>query len=164
MQKRTSNNTYYFQFDSVTHYQINMEETALEALEHNKTPSEDEELLQNILFKNVPPPAPKTLKDLNEISFIKKLIRLGFKKEMLKAQHFAAINEIFKERSNQDIEEPFCGVVYRDILVFHKLNKITGIAKLCFSCGHHHIIGTKKNTTNFSTSGTLKKLKLLLNA
>lgn len=164
MQKPSNKNSYYFQFDSVTHYQINMDETALEGLELNKNPNESEELLQGVLFKNQPPSAPKTLKNINEISFIKKLIGLGFKKEMLKAKHFAAINEIFKERDNQNIEEPYCGVVYRDVLVFHKLNKITGIAKLCFSCGHHHIIGTKKNTENFSSSSAFKKLKLLLNA
>jgi len=163
MQKRTSNNPYYFQFDSVTHYQLNMDETALEELELNKTPTEEEELLQSVLFKNHPPPTPKTLKNLNEVSFIKKLVQLGFKKEVLKAQHFAAINEIFKEHSKENIEEPFCGLVYRDILVFHKLNKITGIVKLCFSCGHHHIIGTKKNTVNFGQSSTFKKLQQLLN-
>lgn len=159
----TEKPSYYFQFDSVTHYHLNMDETALEKLEHNKTPNEDEELLQSVLFKNLPPPAPKTLKNLTEIGFIKKLVGLGFKKEVLKAKHFAAINEIFKERVNQSIEEPFCGVVFRDVLVFHKLNKITGIVKLCFECGHHHIIGTKKNTENFSTSSNFKKLKLILN-
>lgn len=163
MEKPSNKNLYYFQFDTVTHYQISLDETATEKLELNKTPDESEMLLQSILFKNEPPQAPKTLKNLEEISFIKKLVSLGFKKEILSAKHFAALNEIFKERSNQNAEEPFCGMVYRDIIVFHKLNKITGIAKLCFACDHHYIIGTKKDTTNFSANGTFKKLKLLLN-
>lgn len=156
MQKLSNKNLYYFKFDALTHYQTSINAADLEELEFKAKPNEQDLLLHNILFKNHPP------KNIDDTVFIETLQKLGFQKKVIEAKHFEAINEIFKAHKNQNIQEPFCGAVYRDVLVFHHQNKIIGVAKLCFSCGHHYIIGTEKDTTNFSANGTFKKLKHLL--
>jgi len=156
MQKPSNNNPYYFNFNALVHYQIKIDDAALEDLEFKKTPSHSDVLLSNILFKNHPP------QNIKDIAFIESLNQLGFQKKEIAHKHFDTINELFKEQDSQNIEEPYCGAVYRDVLIFYKENKIIGIAKLCFSCGHFSIVGTKKDTSNFSTTGTLKKLQQLL--
>jgi len=150
------NNPYYFEFDELIHYCININEAALEELEFKKEPTGLELLLQDILFKNHPP------KNLSDIKFIESLEELGFIKKIVETQNFAAINDLFKVHNNKNIDEPYCGAVYRDVLIFYNQSKIIGIAKLCFSCGHFHIVGTEKDTSNFSSLGALKKLHELL--
>jgi len=158
MQKPSNKKPYYFYFDALTHYVIKTNETELEELEFKQKPNETDILLSSILFKNELP------NKLSSVAFIKALPQLGFQKKAISAKHFYAINELFKERDNQNIEEPYCGAVYRDVLVFYKERKITGIVKLCFSCGHHYIFGTKKNTSNFAQKGNFKKIQQLLNS
>jgi hypothetical protein len=56
-----------------------------------------------------------------------------------------------------------CIAIYRDILVFRNHGKICGIAKVCFKCGIHVIVGTESKTDEFGQAGDYNKLNQLLN-
>ena len=53
-----------------------------------------------------------------------------------------------------------CAPEYRDFLVFRKNDKVSGIAKICLSCGHFYFISSKKEieTENFGTDEEYKLL------
>ena len=54
-----------------------------------------------------------------------------------------------------------CAPEYRDILVFRKNNEISGIAKICLSCGQLYFISSKKEiqTENFGIEEEYKSLE-----
>jgi len=51
---------------------------------------------------------------------------------------------------------------FRDILVFYKNEKISGITKICFGCNESVLIGTKYNADTFGQCGVYSKLKSFL--
>ncbi len=56
-----------------------------------------------------------------------------------------------------------CAPEYRDILIFKKNEKISGVAKICLSCSQFYLISSKKeiSTDNFGTEEEYKSLKKL---
>jgi len=90
------------------------------------------------------------------------LVEMGFSKHTLSTSHLTQVQSIFSLKEIQLIEPSYCGAVFRDVLVFYKNNEITGLAKLCFSCGHHVMVGTTINTMYFGQGGDYELLMRLL--
>jgi len=146
-------NSFFFDFDKIDHYRVT-EMLPLDK-ENNSIEVENKEILSEIVYK-------KTPKKLNGVSFINNLNKITTKKQEIPASDFNDIKEIFKEQSCSNTIAMSCISVYRDILVFYKRNKIIGIAKICFNCKDHHIIGTTSNTSNFGQCGDYEKLNKIL--
>ncbi len=147
---------YFFKADAVHHYQIKIDGEVLHKLEFDEHASERELLKRQIIFDEQHPSS------IREDDFIEQLPHLGFVKRVISESQLSAIQAIFKLKEINAIEPSYCGAVFRDVLVFYDDQKITGLAKLCFSCQHHVIVGTDLNTTYFGQQGDYHLLQKLL--
>jgi hypothetical protein len=87
----------------------------------------------------------------------------GYNKQMIPAAFHDSIDTIFSEKNPGNSWVAACEPIYKDILIFKQSNKIVGVAKLCFECRQHQIIGSVANTEMFGQDGDWEKLKMLLN-
>lgn|GEM_PF-1015956 len=149
------NNGSYFDFDKVEYYHFAKTDKELFSPLDNLARSKDFHTLEAILIFD-------TLTKVSDTAILNEMPSLGFQFRELPDTLHKKINSIFTERSHKELFEAACEAVYRDILIFKKSNRIIGIAKICFSCGQHHIIGTNKNTQFFGQHGEFTKLKNLL--
>jgi hypothetical protein len=145
----------YFEFDQVDHYYLEISEAAVWDLEIKNFRSEKEAKQLQILTEYVPYNVTDTL-------LVGSLEGLDFVKSILKPSKFKRLGQLFCERQHDEVWGSPCIAIYRDVLVFRKRNQITGVAKICFECEQHVIVGTKLNTTDFGQSGGYGKLKKLL--
>lgn len=145
----------YFDYDEIDHYHASMEEDSVMALDTIPNRSKEDQLKLDIIINKIP-------KNINDTEFIKSLEKIGFEKSIIKPHNFKKINEIFIEKTVNEILEYACVAVYRDILVFKKKEKIVGIAKICFDCHQKQIVGTKAITENFGQDGDYEKLQQIL--
>mgnify|MGYP000044066640 CR=1 FL=1 len=145
----------YFDFDYIDHYFINIEEGKLVEIEKKKNKTDKERRQLELLWQYAP------LK-LSDTIVLKGMEQLDFSKTEIFSEKFKQLNEIFCERMHKDYKDYACIAVYRDILVFKRKNKIIGVAKLCFGCNQHRIIGTDRNTDFFGYSGDFEKLDSIL--
>jgi len=148
---------YFFKAGAIEHYRIEIDGEALSSLELAEEQSEKAQLKKQIIFNEDYP------QSIQDNQFILDLEGMGFVKQILTATQLTEIQSIFTFKEVQSIEPSYCGAVFRDVLVFYLDQQITGIVKLCFSCGHHVILGTSLNTTNFGKAGDYALLKKLLN-
>ena len=146
----------YFDFDEIEYYvidsvsEIDLIDISIEVrTDSNNTRTELEILKSAIIIGE----EPETLKDS---AVIGELINIGFERKPIRRNR---VKDFFRERKDTIAMTALCGPVYRDILVFKKQNKISGIAKICFSCDKHHIIGSQLETWNFGQSGDYKLLE-----
>jgi len=89
--------------------------------------------------------------------------KIGYNKKEIPKKKFTEIDKIFTEKTINENSSYTCIPIYRDILVFKNIGKVIGIAKICFSCRQHRIIGTDLNNDNFGQNGDYEKLEALLN-
>lgn len=144
---------YYFTFDKIDYYHIETEQELLIKLSEGEIYlSKKEKILQQILLGNV----PVTLADT---SIIKELINVGFK---FKNVPIKKLKPFFIVKKDTLAFTSSCRPIYRDILVFQKNNKISGLIKICFDCEKHQIIGASASTLGFGQSGDHLALKKLL--
>ncbi len=146
---------YYYDFDKVDHYSIQISEAVLYEIEEKENLNRSERLKIDLIQYDKP-------EKLGDSLFIQQLPNLGFEKHTVSEEKFAELNEIFSEKPHKEIYELACEHVYRDILIFKKSYSIIGIAKICFHCSGSQIIGTNANTTEFGQSGDYGKLNQLL--
>lgn len=147
---------YFFKADAINHYRIEIEGDALEVLERSEHQSKEVELKRRIIFDEDHPLS------ILDCKFIDQLEAMGFTKHRLSSFQLTQVQSIFRLKQIQSIEPSYCGAVFRDVLVFYMNDQITGIAKLCFSCGHHVITGTTLNTASFGQQLDYKLLMKLL--
>ena len=133
---------YYFDFDQVDYYSIKIDENELFALEEKKNLTQNQHLKIDIILNDKP-------EIISDTSFISKLTKIGFKKNIVTKNKYTELNEIFREKSHDEVYALACVHVYRDILIFKKSDSIIGIAKICFDCLGNQIIGTKVETMEF---------------
>lgn len=146
----------YFEYDSIDHYKSDYDEASISKLEENKNKSKIDKLKLDIVVNDFPD-------NINQINFLKSLDKIGYSKKEISKDKFPEIDKIFIEKTIEERTTYACIAIYRDILVFKKQAKIVGIAKICFNCDQHQIIGTNVNTDNFGQNGDYKKLEILLN-
>lgn len=144
-------NAPYFQFDSVEHYSLNIDESIF----LNDNINEDiTELYDYLVGEKI-----NELKDTNQLS---ELVRLGYQKSILPSSKNAELTRLFSEKGKTIPIVLDCEPMYRDFLVFKRKNKVVGIAKICFQCDQSRFIGTSRNTNGFGRNGEFEKLKNLI--
>src|SRR5690606_32140488 len=145
----------YFDFDEVEYYSINIEENKVYNLYDIEDKTEYETKLLSMLEDD-------TFSSISDSTFIYDLEGIGYVKNKISDSDYISLNQIFCLRQHKDGEYAACIPIYRDILIFKNLNKITGMAKICFDCGQYNIVGSKENTQDFGQSGDFGKLNNLL--
>lgn len=146
---------YYFEFDQVDHYSIEIDEGELFERMDDPDLTPSQELQQELIINDTP-------KSLSDTLFIAELENIDFRKTQITGDKIESINEIFKEKSHDESLAMACIAVYRDILIFRNKGKIVGISKICFTCLQHQTLGTKWNTSELGQSGDYAKLKAIL--
>lgn len=145
----------FFAFDEIEHYFNDFDETLLKDLYENKSKSELDSLKEGVITGDIP-------KDMADLSFIDKLEQLGFNKSSVDKSKFADIDNIFSVKPVNDVVFTGCIYVYRDIFIFKKNGRTTGVAKICFGCLGEKIIGTNSNTNYFGQNGDYERLRELV--
>ena len=146
-------NKSFFDFDEIEYYHKNIAEEDLikflRAEEKLKTTQ-----FSDIVINDYP-------KTVNE-NFYKLLAKNGFTKLPLNSDKYQEINDIFSKSICLTGVANACVPIYRDILIFKKNKKTVGIAKVCFACQQHHIVGSRENTNNFGNCGDYEELESIL--
>lgn len=145
----------FFDFDDIDYYHNDFDENRIGELYDNREKSSLEKLKMDVILNET----PNNIRDTN---FVEKLRALGYSKIDVAKSKFHEINNIFSEKTYDDFDETACIYVYRDILIFRKKSKITGIAKICFSCDDIRIVGTDSKTEQFGMDGEYEILKTIL--
>ena len=149
----------FFDFDSVEYYSLNKNKE-LEINENNRNGIKDS-ILNNILYFESP-------HKLDNNVFYKTINSNGFSKFKLSEEDVQYLKkDVFVEKFSLKMFEAMkaCAPEYRDILIFKKKNEISGLAKICLSCGQFYFISSKKeiHTENFGTKEEYKSLEKLFN-
>jgi len=147
----TNQNREFFEFDQVDHYSFFSQNHFVEFM---KTLNRDS-LGFNIIYNEEP-------KSITDSIFEQNLTRIGLSKNTISESKYKEISYLFSESDCTDGIETACEPIFRDILVFKKEEKTTGIAKICFECYKAYIIGTEKDTSNFTNCDNLSKLHRIL--
>lgn len=147
----------FFDFDSIEYYSLNKEKELIE----NNRKSVNDSLYKSIIYNYFP-------SELNNAVFYKIVNSRGFSKFELSQKDVEYLrDDVFIEKFSLKIFEmaKACAPEYRDILVFKKENKISGVAKICLGCSQFYIISSKKEiqTKNFGTETEFKSLEKLFN-
>ncbi|QDW19431.1 hypothetical protein [Flavobacterium sp. KBS0721] len=147
----------FFDFDNVEYYSLYKNEEK-EIIENNRKGIKDS-ILNNILYSELPD-------KLDDNVFYKTINSNGFSKFELSQKDIEYLkNDVFLEKFSLNVFQlnKACAPEYRDILVFKKNNEISGIAKICFSCGQFYIISSKREiqVENFGTEEEYKSLEKL---
>jgi hypothetical protein len=145
----------YFDYDAIYHYKIILKESQVNELYAQKSDTTLDSLRYSIILDDTPTA-------IYDTTFIDYLENIGYKKTNVHASLFGEINSIFIEKKTQEILANSCIYVYRDILIFRKMGKIVGTAKICFECIAHHIVGTEANTQYFGQNGDYTRLEKIL--
>ena len=146
----------FFEYDEIDYYlSDSYMGSESQKLLNNWPTSEIDTLKYGVFLGGIP-------KNISDLSFIGKLSEIGFRKDTIDKKKFTEIDKFFVEKEVKEHLATSCIYIYRDILVFKKNSKVTGVAKICFSCMAHEIIGTNANTDNFGQDGDYEKLENLL--
>jgi hypothetical protein len=141
----------YFDFDQIDHYTIEIEDEVVWNIFEDSTSSDKEKRFVDLIMKE----KPATLADTG---FIDNLADFNFKKTNIPSIKFGSLKEIFCERKHKESWSSACIPTYRDIFIFKKNGRAIGVAKICFTCNMHNIIGTNCNTSEFGQSGDYDRL------
>jgi hypothetical protein len=142
----------YFDYDEIEYYWTDYKGSRLNLKESK---SKTDSLKYGIIFGKIP-------HDILDVSFVRKLQDIGYKKRLINNSIFYEIDNIFTEKTANAPAEEACIYVYRDVLIFKKNSKVVGVAKICFQCMAHQIKGSEANTENFGQDGDYEKLKKIL--
>ena len=141
-----------YDFDKVAYYKLN---ETIDFIPKNQE-SEEGQYILGVMYGEEPFNIEdgRFTKVLETIGFIKKEIRNKDKIDMLS-------NSITIGLKPTPYVVTSCLSTYRDILILKKEDKITGIAKLCFSCGTNKLLGgneTRDDMIDIIELGTVSKI------
>lgn len=145
----------FFEYDAIDYYRTEFDELKIKELDDNKSKSEIDSLKMEIILGDIP-------NNISDLSFIKKLEKVGYTKKIIDKSKFESIDKIFIEKTTLENIATACIYVYRDILIFKKEGKVVGTAKICFECFAKQIKGTNANTENFGQDGDYGNLEKIL--
>jgi hypothetical protein len=132
-----------FEFDEAIHYSITDEK------------SEKIDTI-NSIYEVIYEDYPYEMKDLR---FVNNLERNGFIKKPIPTHNHSELRTILRSQFGMGfLFSKKCLPVYRDIIIFKKNDKVSGIAKICFGCGQHQFIGNSLDDSNFYNYDGLKQL------
>ena len=138
----------FYDFDEVEHYKTNLTSEQEKYLRRTDT------IGFEILMGNYP-------KEMNDTIFYRKLTQ-NYSKMKIKANLNSSISEIYTEKYSGEGMFPACDPFYRDVFIFKKKDKIVGVSKICFDCGLHWTIGSKRDVLLLGQNGDFEKLKEIL--
>jgi Tfp pilus assembly PilM family ATPase len=142
----------YFEFDEVDHYVTSISEDRIVRLNDVEQTDSDKHLSDLLFEENLP-----TL----DKDFETKLKRAYNLESTANENQKTQINEIYKSKVLPRISETKCLPVFRDILIFKKNDRITGVSKICFDCNMDFTIDSLGNLGELDTDG-FNKLKEIL--
>ena len=145
----------FFEFDEIDYYFNDFDENNIMDLSDNVSKSEVDSLKEGFIIGDIP-------QSMSDLSSLDKLSLAGFKKSSIDKAKLPALENIFSVKPVDDGFIMSCINVFRDILVFKKNGKTTGVAKICFGCRGNQIIGTRANTNFFGQAGDFEKLSEIL--
>ena len=138
----------FYYFDQIEYYKSHLSFEEQKHLRRNDT------IGFKVLMKRYP-------EKLIDHTFFKKLSQ-NYTLENIEPKLNDSISGIYSEKYSGEGLFPACDPFYRDILIFKKENKIVGISKICFECGLHWTIGSKRNVLLFGQKGDFEKLEKML--
>ena len=145
----------YFEYDNIDYYFNDFDEDKISELFDKQSYSELDSLKMGVILGKIP-------RDLSDLTFIDKLETIGYTKKKVNKSKFKRIDEVFTEKTVDEIIVTPCIYIYRDILIFKKGDNVVGIAKICFDCWAHEIVGTAASTDNFGQNGDYDRLLKLI--
>lgn len=144
----------YFEYDDVDHFSIKIEEDSVWSLKEREVKSVSEKKLLDLLQDD--------LHDISDTVMLMDLPGMGFEKKKIPREKFSQLDQLFCERSHEEISASTCIPIYRDILLFKNHNRITGFARLCFDCDQSNLIGSNRDTKTFGQAGEFAALSRML--
>ncbi len=145
----------FFDYDTIHHYSMIIDESQVNELYDRKSDSTLDSLKYTIILDETPAA-------MTDTAFIVNLENIGYKKTTIDTSIYNEINSIFMEKKTEEILGTSCIYIYRDMLIFRKMGKISGMAKICFDCMAHHMVGTEANTAYFGQNGDYARLQKIL--
>lgn len=146
---------HYFKFNEIVYYHTDLSEQDIFNIKQKKEITPLEKLLVHTTFN-------EHSGNIKDTLFVSHLEDAGFVSKDISKAKFSLLQEIFKFKEHVSDETSACEPLYRDILIFKQNGSVVGIAKLCFRCGQHDIVGTNENTACFGESGDFKRLEEVL--
>lgn len=148
---------YYFDFDEAIYYS-GTDSITNQIFDRDSQPNKS--FKDSIVNEIVSDFHHQAADDKNVLRYID---NMGFSETVIPKSKHAELKEIFRERDyTMNLESTTCEPIFRDIFVLKKKGKVTGMAKICYDCGMHRILGTKANTDGFGESGEYGKLLKLM--
>jgi len=145
----------YFDFDKVEHYSIIIEEKEFWKMYEKKKKTVDEKKLIELILGY-------SKETISDTVILNDMVKAGYKKSDIAESKLKPLRALFCERKHKDAMYSGCAPYFRDILIFKRKIAVVGIAKICFTCGHSVIVGSKLNTMEFGQSGDYERLQKLL--
>ncbi|KMQ62072.1 hypothetical protein ACM40_07100 [Chryseobacterium sp. BLS98] len=145
----------FFDYNEIDYYQIETKEGGITELDQNQGKSKIDKLKYDLVIGETP-------ESINDLDFLNYMNKIGYLKKKINPSKFGNINKIFVEKPEEEMMVAACIPVFRDILVFKKSGKVTGIAKICFDCHQYRMIGTDANTENFGSDNDYSQLGNIL--
>lgn len=146
----------FFEYDEIDYYHIDIDDDSVMDFFENENRSKIDKLKNGVVVDEI----PTSLRDQDFLNYMK---QIGYSKKKIDSAKFEAFNKIFVEKPEEEMIAAACIAIYRDILIFKKNDKITGMVKICFSCHQYRILGTDANTENFGSNSDYYQLQNILN-
>ena len=147
----------FFKFDEVIHYQVNDQDEVWKLLKVSESErTESGKNFYKILMEYNYPIS------LSNSTFLKNLETLYPIKNQIPKNLFSELSKIFSQSNVVDNTEYACEPFFRDIFIFKKNDKITGIAKICLECEKYYFVGANEDTQNFGSNGEFENLQKII--
>lgn len=117
------------QFDKVEGYTISYED--LQVIENRKPQSDNDKLLDQIV--NYYP-----IDNLKEADSAM-LVTIGFTPKNINKEDYQYLCDLFQDKYVYP-DSTACDAIFRDIILFKEKQKLTGVAKICYGCGHSVVL------------------------
>jgi hypothetical protein len=142
-------------YDQIELYHCNLSDSMIYVLFYSKKDPLSGTKSPDYLLRRVP-------KELDP-KLPKKLKKYGYTRTTLDSSVCMNIDSILIQKPHPEVSYlTECSPVYRDILIFKKDKKITGIAQICFSCDQFYFVGNVIKSEGFGQYEELRKLKKVL--
>lgn len=155
--KKITQNKPFFDFDEVIHYEFPIPTKEYEDLILVETLSEKGKFLSILLGD----PCPETHEE--KIRFKEAIESVDKVENNINPKYYNKLrNQIFSEKKCDDTWAYACVPIYRDIFIFKKNKKETGMAKICFECQLFSISNKDADTECFNMNGELDGLRKII--
>jgi hypothetical protein len=145
-----------FCYDAIDFYFKEFRSSEIDSIYYNRSASEMASIKNEIALGEIP-------HTINDTSFINILKIMGYQKQQIDSPIFKKLNEIFTNKKSNDGVSTKCKMPeYRDILIFKNKGKITGVAKICFTCLKIQMSGLQNYASNFGAQEDYTRLSILL--